>query len=50
MKKSSMDDAVKEVNKVVKNYKDLYDSSDDYSDEDVNNIINRFSMEKQIKQ
>ena len=49
IKKSSNDETVKEVNLVVSNYRKLYNSTGQYSDEDVEKFFDRYSMKDQLK-
>jgi len=44
LKKSSPEEAAKEVSKVVNNYKNLYNSSDNFSSEDIDKVFNKLAM------
>jgi ElaB/YqjD/DUF883 family membrane-anchored ribosome-binding protein len=42
-------EAIIDVNKTVSNYKNLYNSSEEYSDEDISALMDKYAMKKWIK-
>jgi formyltetrahydrofolate synthetase len=49
LRKFSNDEAIKEVNKTVSNYKNLYNSASAYSDDDIDKLMDKYSMKEQLK-
>jgi hypothetical protein len=49
LKKLDTDEAVKEVNKIVSEYKNYYNSSSQYSNDEIEKIIDKYAMTKHLK-